>query len=298
MRPSPIAVKVMEHEGGDIFYDPIVHGRTLKVFGMDDYPRRFLGCIASEYADIGYSRVVFDTTGEFEGDFETVIEIRDGEGTGIDPIKFALDGLIDPYSAATIVQTIYGLDRALTDRLYADILFGKVKSVPDAAKAGEKYSEVILEAYTPLDEIFYSGEIPKLEGDILVNLGGTHSITLVGIAFLTLAAAFEKKREVMVGLLDAAVLGYTSAGSAAMSLFTRPLRKRITVVASQYVLDSLLNLPGPTVLLYHDPDLQALVYESNGVPPGPMRKFVHKGSGAFIVRSPETIDVFHGRVFT
>ena len=82
-----------------------------------------------------------------------------------------------------------------------------------------------------------------------------NSITLVGIAFLTLAAVFEKRRETMIGLLDAAVLGYTSAGSAAMSPLTRPLRKRITVVASEYVIDSLLNLLGP------------------------MRKFVHKGSG-------------------
>ena len=68
MRPSPIAVKVMGHEGGDVFYDPIVHGRTLKVFGMDDYPREFLQYIAAEYAKIGYNRIVFDTTGEFEGD--------------------------------------------------------------------------------------------------------------------------------------------------------------------------------------------------------------------------------------
>jgi len=296
MRLSPIAVKVMEHEEGDVFYDPVVHGRTLKVFGMDDYPVRFLEHVAAEYAKIGYSRLIFDTTGEFKGDFDTVIEIRDGEETGIDPIKFAFDRLIDPYSAATIVQALYGLDKALTDRLYADILLGKVKSVPDAAKAGEKYSEVILESYTPLDEVLYTGEPPKLEGSILVNLGETHSITLVGIAFLTLAAALEKRRETLVGLVDGAVISYTPAGSAAMPLLTRPLRRRVTVVASEYVIDSLLNLPGPTLLLYHEPDVQSLVYEACGVPPGPTRKFVGKGAGALIIRSPETIDVLHGRL--
>ncbi|WP_297507362.1 hypothetical protein [Thermococcus sp.] len=296
MRPSPIAVRIMEHEGGDVFYDPVFQGRTLKVFGMDDYPRRFLEYIAGEYERIGYDRIVFDTTGQFEGNFDTVIEIKDGQPTGIDPIKFALKGLIDPYSAVTIVETLYGLDRALTDRLYADVLLGKVKSVPDAVKANQKYSEVILESYTALDEAFYSGDVPKLEGSVLVNLGETHSITLVGIAFLALSAVFEKRRKAMVGLLDGAVLGYTSAGSAGIPLLTRPLRKRVTVIASEYALDALLNLAGPTLLLYHEPDVQAMIYESNGVPPGSMRKLVTKGQGALIVRTPETIDVFHGRV--
>ena len=169
-----------------------------------------------------------------------------------------------------------------------------MKSVPDAAKAGEKYSEVILESYTPLDEVLYGGEPPKLEGSILVDFGETHSITLVGVVFLTLAAAFEKRRKTLIGLVDGAVLSYTSPGSAAMPLLTRPLRRRITVVASEYVIDPLLNLSGPTMLLYHDPDVQSLVYEASGVPAGPMRKLVHKGHGVFIVRSPETIDVFHG----
>ncbi|NJE49017.1 hypothetical protein [Thermococcus sp. 9N3] len=293
MRHSRIAVKVLDGEE-PVFYDPVYHGRTLKVFGMDDYPVRFLSYVIGEYRKLGYSAVVFDTTGEVEGDFDEVIEVRDGASLGLDPIKLYKAGYFDPYTAVTIVQTLYGLDRSLTDRLYVDVLLGKVSSVPEAVKRNEKYSEVILESYTPLDEALYSGEPPKLEGSVRVNLGETRSITLVGIAFLTLAAAFEKRRETVVGLVDGAVLGYTTAGSAAMPLLTRPLKRRVTVVASQYVLDSLLNIAGPTLLLYHDPDVQSLVYETSGVPPGPTRKFVGKKAGTLITRSPESVDVLHG----
>ena len=114
--------------------------------------------------------------------------------------------------------------------------------------------------------------------------------------FLTLAAAFEKRRETVLGLVDGAVLAYTPAGSAALSLLTRPLRTRVTVVASQYATDSLLNVGGPTLLLYHDPDVQFLVYESNGIPMGPVRKYVSKGDGALILVSPESVDVIFGEL--
>ncbi|WP_054839510.1 hypothetical protein [Thermococcus sp. JCM 11816] len=41
------------------------------------------------------------------------------------------------------------------------------------------------------------------------------------------------------------------------------------MVASEYALDSLLNLAGPVLLLYHDPpDVQSFVYETSGVLPG------------------------------
>ena len=295
MKYSRIAVRLFEEE--EVFYDPVYHGRTLKVFGMDDYPLRFLEYITGEYRKLGYSAVVFDTTGKFpkEG-FDTVLRIEDGKGTGLDPIRMSSKGFFDPYTAATIVQTLYGLDRTLTDRLYSDILGGKIKSVPEAAKAGEKYSEVILESYTPLDEVFYSGETPKLEGSVLVDMGKTYNSTIVGMAFLTLAAALEKRRETVIGLFDGAVLGYTTAGGAALPLLTKPLRRRVTIVATQYALDSILNLPGSALLLYHDPDVQGLVYESNGVPPGPSRVFVDKGEGAFIKHTPETVETFHGRL--
>jgi len=293
MRPSRIAVKVLEEE---VFYDPVYHGRTLKVFGMDDYPVRFLSYIAGQYRKLGYSAVVFDTTGKIDGNFDTVLEIRDGDNYGLDPIKLSKAGYFDPYTAVTIAQTLYGLDRSLTERLYVDVLLGKVSSVPEAVKRNEKYSEVILESYTALDEALYSGEPPRLEGSVLVDMGDAHSITLVGTVFLTLSAVFEKRRNTFVGLVDGAVLGYTTAGSAALPLLTRPLKNRVTVVASQYVLDGLLNLAGPTLLLYHDPDIQSLVYESSGVPPGPTRKFVAKNMGALIIRSPESVDVHHGEL--
>ncbi len=295
MRHSRIAVKVLEGEE-PIFYDPVYHGRTLKVFGMDDYPVRFLSYLMRQYREIGYSTVVFDTTGDFEGEFDEILEIRDGGNTGLDPIRLYKAGYFDPYTAVTIVQTLYGLDRSLTDRLYVDVLLGKVSSVPEAVKRNEKYSEVILESYTPLDEAFYTGEPPKLEGSILVDMGKTHSITLVGMAFLILAAVFEKRRNTAIGLVDGAVLGYTTAGGASIPLLTRPLKHRVTAIASQYALDSLLNIAGPTLLLYHDPDVQSLVYEASGVPPGPTRKFVGKRVGTLIVRSPESVDVHHGEL--
>lgn len=225
-----------------------------------------------------------------------MIEVRDGSPLGLDPIKLFRVGYFDPYTAVSIVQTLYGLDRSLTDRLYVDVLLRKVSSVPEAVRRDEKYSEVILESYTPLDEALYTGELHELKGSVLVNLGEAHSITLVGAVFLTLAAAFEKRRETVLGLVDGAVLAYTPAGSAALSLLTRPLRTRVTVVASQYATDSLLNVGGPTLLLYHDPDVQFLVYESNGIPMGPVRKYVSKGDGALILVSPESVDVIFGEL--
>ncbi len=297
MKYSRIAVRLLESEGEDVFYDPVYHGRTLRVFGMDDYPLVVLRYIVGEYRRIGYSAVVFDTTGKFprEG-FDTVLSIEDGKGTGLDPIRMSAEGHFDPYTAATIVQTLYGLDRTLTDRLYSDILRGKIKSVPEAAKAREKYSEVILESYTPLDEAFYSGESPETGKSILVDLGRAYNSTLVGMAFLILAAAFEKRRETVIGIFDGAVLGYTTAGGAALPLLTKPMRRRVTVVATQYAVDSMLNLSGSALLLYHDPDVQGLVYESNGVPPGPSRRFVGKGEGAFIKHTPETVEVHFGEL--
>ncbi|MDI3475871.1 MAG: hypothetical protein PWQ79_2210 [Thermococcaceae archaeon] len=297
MKYSGIAVRLFEREGEDVFYDPAYHGRTLKIFGMDDFPDKALGYFVRTYRDKGYYVVVFDTKGTFprEG-FDTVLDVEDTKPDGLDPIKFAIEGYFDPYTAATIVQTVYGLDRALTERLYSDILSGKVGSVPEALKAGEKYSEVIAESYSAIDQLLYSGEVPELGKNVLVNLGNAHSITLVGTAFLVLAAALEKRRKTMVGLNDAAVLSYTSAGGAGLPLLTKPMLRRVTVVASEYALDSLLNLAGPVLLLYHDPDVQSLVYETSGVPPGPSRKHVHKGEGAFIYRTPETVNVEWGRM--
>ncbi|AMQ19173.1 hypothetical protein [Thermococcus peptonophilus] len=299
MKYSRIAVKLFEREGEDVFYDPVYHGRTLKVFGMDDFLDKAIGYFVGAYREKGYSTVVFDTKGTFpkEG-FDTVLEIEDTKPNGLDPIKFAIEGYFDPYTAATIVQTVYGLDRTLTERLYSDILSGKVGSIPEALKAGEKYSEVIAESYTVIDQLLYSGNVPELGKNILVDFGNAHSITLVGNAFLILAAALEKRRNAMMSLNDATVLSYTSAGGAGLPLLTKPILRRVTVVASEYALDSLLNLAGPVLLLYHDPDIQSLVYEASGVPSGPMRKHVHKGEGAFIYRTPETINVetgaFHG----
>ncbi|ASJ00842.1 hypothetical protein [Thermococcus gorgonarius] len=297
MRYSNIAVRLFEKEGEDVFYDPAYHGRTLKVFGMDEWPDKALEHLAGKYMEKDYSRIIFDTKGSFsEEGFDTVLRIQDTKPSGLDPIKLAGEGHFDFYTAATIVQTIYGLDRTLTEMLYSDILAGKVGSVPEALKAGQKYSEVIAESYTALDQLLYSGEVPELGQNILVDFGDAHSITLVGNAFLILSAAVEKRRKVMVGLNDAAVLTYTTAGGAGLPLLTKPALKRVTVVASEYALDSLLNMSGPILLLYHDPDVQSLVYEASGVPPGPMRKHVHKGQGAFIYRTPETIDVEWGEM--
>ncbi|AEK72756.1 hypothetical protein GQS_04275 [Thermococcus sp. 4557] len=297
MKYSRIAVRLFEREGEDVFYDPVYHGRTLKVFGMDEWPGKALEYFAGKYREMGYETVIFDTAGTFpEEGFDTVIKVEDGKGTGLDPIALASAGLLDGYTAATIVQTVYGLDRTLTERLYADFLAGKVKSVPEAAKSRTKYAEVIGESYTPLDEAFYSGKAPGFGGNVLVNLGETYSITLAGMTFLIVAAVVRKRRNTMIGVSDAAVLAYTTAGSAAIPLITRPLRSRVTVLATQYAVESIMNLVGPSLLLYHDPDTQSVIYETNGVPPGPMRKHVHKGQAAFIYRTPETIDVEWGEM--
>ncbi|NJE75471.1 hypothetical protein [Thermococcus sp. ES12] len=297
MKYSRIAVRLFEREGEDVFYDPVYHGRTLKVFGMDEWPGKALKYFADRYREIDYGVVIFDTEGDFpEEGFDTIIGVKDGQGTGLDPLALASKGVLDGYTAATIVQTVYGLDRSLTDRLYADFLAGKVKSVPDALKSGGKYAEVIGESYTALDEAFYSGEPPRFGKNILVDLGKTYSITLAGIAFLVVSAVVRHRRNTMIGVNDAAVLAYTTAGSAAIPLITRPMRARVTVLATQYAIDSIMNLAGPSLVLYHDPDTQSVIYETNGVPPGPMRKHVHKGEGAFIYRTPETINVEWGEM--
>ncbi len=297
MKYSKLAVEILRNEEQSIYYDPVYHGRTLKVFGIDDDPISVLEYMAGKYRELGYGIVIFDTHGSFpEEGFDTVVKVEDGKPTGLDPIKMAKKGLMDIYSAATVVQTVYELDRVLTDRLYADIMLGKISSVPEAAKAGEKYSEVIMEGYTALDEAFYTGEPPELGRSILVNLGDAHSVSVVGTAFLVLAAAVEKRRGVMVGIDDAAVLAYTTAGSAAMPLLTRPVKKRLTVLGTRYAIDSILNIAGPTLLLYTDPDIQSVVYESNGVPPGAMRRHVHKGRGALITRTTETVNVEEGEL--
>ena len=297
MKYSRIAVRLFEKEGEDVFYDPVYHGRTLKVFGMDEWPGRALKYFADEYRKLGYGTVVFDTEGDFpEEGFETIIRVEDGKGSGLDPLVLASKGLLDGYTAATIVQTLYGLDRVLTERLYADFLGGRVKSVPDAVNSKAKYAEVIAESYTPLDEAFYSGEPPEFRDNVLVDLGRTYSITLAGMAFLIVSAVVRHRRKTMIGVNDAAVLGYTTAGGAAIPLITKPLRARVAVLATQYAIDSIMNLSGPSLILYHDPDTQSVIYEANGVPPGPMRKHVHKGEGAFIYRTPETINVLWGGV--
>lgn len=297
MKYSRIAVRLFEKEGEDVFYDPVYHGRTLKVFGMDKWPGKALKYFADRYREIDYRTVIFDTEGSFSKEgFDTVIEVKDGRGTGLDPLVLARKGLLDGYSAATIVQTIYGLDRTLTERLYADFLAGKVESVPEAVKSDGKYAGVIAESYTPLDGAFYSGEPPEFGENILVELGETYSVTLAGMAFLIVSAVIRHRRKTMVGVNDAAVLAYTTAGGAALPLITRPIRARVTVLATQYAVDSITNLAGPSLVLYHDPDTQSVIYEANGVPPGPMRKHVHKGEGAFIYRTPETIDVEWGEL--
>ncbi|WP_342764707.1 hypothetical protein [Thermococcus sp. Bubb.Bath] len=139
---------------------------------MDDFPDNAVGYFARAYRDKDYSVTVFDTKGTFprEG-FDTVLKVEDTKPSGLDPIKFAIEGYFDPYTATTIVQTVYGLDRALTERLYSDILSGKVESVPGALKASEEYSEVIAESYTAIDQLLYSGDVPELGESVLINLG-------------------------------------------------------------------------------------------------------------------------------
>ncbi|ASJ10134.1 hypothetical protein A3L12_01900 [Thermococcus sp. P6] len=297
MKYSRIAVRLFEREGEDVFYDPVYHGRTLKVFGMDQWPGRALSYFSERYREIDYGRVIFDTTGDFpEKGFDTVIRVKDSREAGLDPLVLAGKGLIDGYTASTIIQTVYGLDRTLTERLYADFLAGKVRSVSGALKSDQKYAEVIEESYTPLDEAFYSGNPPEFGRNILVDLGETHSVNLAGIAFLIVSAVIRHRRNTMIGVNDAAVLAYTTAGGAAIPLVTKPLRARVTVLATEYAVDSIMNLPGPALLLYHDPDTQSAIYEANGVPSGPMRKHVHKGEGAFVYRTPETINVEWGKL--
>ncbi len=294
---SKLAIKVLETEESEIFYDPIYQGRTLKIIGIDKDPTEMLEWITESYRKLGYSTIVFDTGGNVRGEFDSVVKIEDGKPAGLDPIVLWRKGIIkNPYSAATILQTIYELDMALTNRLYADILSGKVKSVDDAVKSKEKYSEIIAESYTSLDDALYSGDPPELKGNILIDLGKTYSVNIAGMAFLILAAALEDRREVVVGIDDAAVLGYTTAGGAGMPLLTSPSRRRISVLATRYVVDQINNTPGPTLLLYTDPDIQTLVYDANGVPPGDMRKHVHKKQGVLIWRTPETIDVEWGEL--
>jgi len=291
MKYSRIAVRILKNEE-EIFYDPVYHGRTLKVFGMDEWPVKFMEYIAGKYGEIGYERVIFDTTGKLK--VGGVITIEDGKEAGLDPIRMALKGYFDSYTAATAIETIYGLDRFLTEKLYADILKGRVKSVEDALGRKEKYSEVIAETYTGLDEALYSGDPPELGGSFTLNLGKVYSITTASNAFLIVAAAVEKRRETMVGVNDAGVLSYTDTAAAALPLLTKPMMKRVTVLTTQYALDSVMKLGGPSLILYHDPDVQGVIYEANGVPPGPMRKHVHKGEGAFVYRTPETVDVRAG----
>jgi len=293
---SKLAVELLKGVEQIIYYDPVYHGRTLKIFGIDNDPTKMIKYLADKYLEKDYGIVVFDTTGDYpkEG-FESIIKIEDGKPTGLDPIKMAKEGIIDdPYTAVTIVQTIYELDRSLTEKLYADVLFGKIESVPQAASAEEKYAEVIKESYTSLDETFFQGSTPNFGNSILVDLSDAHSITIVGMAFLIVAAVVRKRRHIFIGLDDAAVLAYTPAGSAAIPLLTQPMRGRATALATRYAIESILNISGPTLMLYTDPDIQSLIYESNGVPPGAMRKRVLKGKGAFIWRTPETINVEDG----
>ncbi|MFA4663279.1 hypothetical protein [Pyrococcus kukulkanii] len=296
MKVSKLAVKILENESV-VYYDPIYHGRTLKVIGIDDDPVEVMEYLLAQYKEKGYSIVVFDTSGHFPtGLFESVLRIEEGNPAGLDPLKMARMGIIkDPYSAVTIVQTIYELDSASTDKLYADFVTGKVNSIADAVKAKKNYSEVILEGYTDLDEMLFSGDPVRIPESGLIDLSGLNSVTLTGMAFLILAAAMEERRKVVYGLYDIAVLTFTGAGNAGLPLLTRPARRRVAILGTKYPLDQVLSIPGPTLLLYNDPDVQSAIYESQGVPAG-LRAFIDKGEGAYIWRSPETINVEFGKV--
>lgn len=298
MKYSKLAVKILEYEGKEIYYDPVYHGRTLKVLGIDDDPTRVIDYIGDQFLEKEYGLIFFDTRGKYPKEkFDTVIEVGDNKPTGLDPIKMARKGLLkDFYSAATIIQTIYGLDRSLTDKLYADILGGKIKSVADAAKSKEHYGEVIREVYTPLDEVFFKGKPPEFSKSILVDFSNAHSITLVGMAFLILAAAVKDRRSTLIGIDDAAVLFYTTPGSAAIPLLTQPMRGRVTVLGSRYAVENILKILGPTLVLYNDPDVQSIIYEANRVPQGDMRKRVLKGEGAFVWRTTQTLEVEFGKL--
>ncbi|ASJ17502.1 hypothetical protein A3L04_10705 [Thermococcus chitonophagus] len=296
MKVSKLAVKILENDSV-VYYDPIYHGRTLKVIGIDDDPVEVMEYLLAQYKEKGYSIVVFDTSGHFPtGLFESVLRIEEGNPAGLDPLKMARMGIIkDPYSAVTIVQTIYELDSASTDKLYADFVTGKVNSIADAVRAKKNYSEVILEGYTDLDEMLFSGDPVRIPESGLIDLSGLNSVTLTGMAFLILAAAMEDKRRVVYGLYDVAVLTFTGAGNAGLPLLTRPARRRVAILGTRYPLDQVLSIPGPTLLLYNDPDVQSAIYESQGVPAG-LRAFIDKGEGAYIWRSPETINIEFGKV--
>jgi hypothetical protein len=298
MKYSKLAVKILEYEEKEIYYDPAYHGRTLKIFGIDDDPTKIIDYIGDKFLEKGYGLIFFDTRGKHPKEkFDTVIKIEDNKETGLDPIKMVAKGLIkDFYTAATIIQTIYGLDRSLTDKLYSDILAGKIKSTSEVATSKAHYGEVIRESYTFLDEVFFKGEPPELGKSILVDFGNAYSITLVGMAFLILAAAVRDRRNTLIGIDDAAVLFYTTPGSAAIPLLTQPMRGRVTLLGTRYVVENLLNTPGPTLVLYNDPDMQSMIYEANGVPQGDMRKHVLKGEGAFIWRTTQTLEVEFGRL--
>ncbi|ACS89765.1 hypothetical protein TSIB_0701 [Thermococcus sibiricus MM 739] len=298
MKYSKLAVKILKYEEKEIYYDPAYHGRTLKIFGIDDDPARVIEYIGDQFLEKDYGLIFFDTKGKYPKEkFDTVIRIEDNKPTGLDPIKMVEKGLLkDFYTAATIIQTIYGLDRSLTNKLYADILEGKVKSVKDAAKSEEHYGEVIREAYTSLDDVFFEGEPPELGKSILVDFGRTYNISIAGMAFLILAAAVKDRRSTLIGIDDAAVLFYTTPGIAALPLLTQPMRGRVTVLGSRYVVENILNIPGPTLVLYNDPDLQSMIYEANGAPQGDMRKHVLKGEGAFIWRTTQTLEVEFGKL--
>ncbi|NJE25102.1 hypothetical protein E3E22_00350 [Thermococcus sp. MV5] len=298
MKYSKLAVKILEYEGREIYYDPVYHGRNLKIFGIDNDPTKVIEYIGDRFVEKEYELVFFDTRGKYPKEkFDTIVKIEDNKPTGLDPIKMAKEDILnDLYTAATIIQTIYGLDRSLTDKLYSDILTGKIKSVPEAAVSKEKYGEVIRETYTTLDEVFFKGEAPELGKSILVDFGSAHSITLVGMAFLILAAAVRDRRNSLIAIDDAAVLFYTTPGSAAIPLLIQPMRGRVTLLGTRYVVENLLNTPGPTLVLYNDPDMQSMIYEANGVPQGAMRKHVLKGEGAFVWRTTQTLEVEFGKL--
>jgi len=294
---SKLAVKILEREGESIYFDPITQGRTLKVFGIDNDPWSVVEHLSREYKKIGYDSIIFDTRGIVEGQFENVVSIEDGKELGLDPINLWKEGLIkDPYTATTIIQTIYELDSTSTKRLYSDIILGKIKSMKEVIKSEKSYAEVIKESYTELDEIFYSGEPPKLEGGVLIDFKKANSIDTVGAAFLILATIIERRREVFVGICDTTVLAYTAPGYAALPLLTQPARRRVTALGTNYVFERTSSIPGPVLMLYNDPDIQSMVYETNGVPPGEMRKHVLKGEGILIWRTPETINVEWGEL--
>ncbi|AEC52075.1 hypothetical protein PNA2_1159 [Pyrococcus sp. NA2] len=297
MRASKLAVKILKKEGEDVYYDPIIHGRTLKIVGIDDDPVEVMNYILTQYKEKGYTLIAFDTSGRFPTSlFDNVLRIEENTPAGLDPLKMAKVGLIrDPYSAVTIIQTIYELDRASTEKLYADFVRGKVSSMNDVVKSKESYAEVINESYTELDGMLFEGEPTKIPENCLVDLSGLNSITLTGIAFLIISAVLEDRRNVVYGLYDVAVLTFTDAGNAGLPLLTRPARRRVAILGTRYPLDQVLSIPGPLLLLYNDPDVQSAIYESQGVPQG-LRRFVNKGEGAYIRRSPETIEVEFGEL--